>query len=48
MKNYEKPNFELKNLDILDIITVSNAIDGVIDKKGNSLTETINFDELNV
>lgn len=48
MRNYEKPNFEIKRFDTLDIITVSNSIDGIIDDKGNTVTETINFDELNV
>lgn len=48
MNRYEKPVLEIKNLEIHDIITASSSLDDVIDKSTNTVTNTINFDKLNV
>ena len=48
MRKYEKPNFEIENFEIIDIITASSAIDGIIGNTEESIQKSVNFDELNI
>lgn len=49
MKKYEQPKIEVKEIELCDIITSSVSIGNyIIDRTGDMVTQTLDFDELNL